>query len=50
MNPARTLGPAIVANGFKSYYWIYFVGPAVGSVLAAGLYRLLKAMYVHLSP
>ncbi|KAJ4418359.1 Aquaporin-1 [Gnomoniopsis sp. IMI 355080] len=51
MNPARTLGPAVVDNNFESYFWIYFVGPAVGSIFAAGLYRLLKAMYVHsLSP
>lgn len=46
MNPARTLGPAIIDNDFKAYMWIYIVGPFVGSILAAGLYRLLKAMYV----
>lgn len=47
MNPARTLGPAVF-SGFESYSWIYFAGPALGSGIAAGLYRLLKAMYVHL--
>lgn len=46
MNPARTLGPAVF-SGFESYSWIYYVGPALGSSFAAGLYRLLKAMYVH---
>ncbi|KAJ4396232.1 Aquaporin-1 [Gnomoniopsis smithogilvyi] len=44
MNPARTLGPALVDNTFESYFWIYFLGPCAGSLLAAGLYRLLKAM------
>lgn len=47
MNPARTLGPAVVGSGLESYSWIYFIGPAIGSIFAAGLYRLLKAMYVH---
>lgn len=37
LNPARTLGPAI-ASGDYSDIWLYFVGPAVGSVMAAGLY------------
>lgn len=50
MNPARTLGPAIVTKEFDSYFWIYFVGPVVGSILAAGLYRLLVAMYVTSVP
>lgn len=44
VNPARTMGPAVVNNHYVSYIWIFFVGPCLGAVLAAGLYLLLKAM------
>ena len=37
LNPARTLGPAIVSGNFADI-WLYFVGPAIGAVLAALLY------------
>lgn len=37
LNPARTLGPAIVSGNYADI-WIYFVGPLVGAVLAALLY------------
>lgn len=41
MNPARSLGPALVA-GRLSEQWIYVAGPAVGSVLA-----VLFMAFVH---
>ena len=42
LNPARTLGPAIIAGNFADI-WLYFVGPILGGVLAALLYNnLLK--------
>eukprot|EP00049_Salpingoeca_infusionum_P010398 m.177770 g.177770 ORF g.177770 m.177770 type:complete len:267 (-) comp14634_c1_seq2:74-874(-) len=41
MNPARSLGPAIV-SGFWDAHWIFWVGPISGAVLAAGFYILLK--------
>jgi len=34
MNPARSLGPALVANYFDNQ-WIYWAGPLVGSTIAA---------------
>jgi aquaporin Z len=40
MNPARSLGPAIVA-GKLADAWIYVLGPAIGALLAAGLTAFL---------
>lgn len=42
LNPARSLGPAAVNRAFPGYFWIYFVGPILGSLLAVGFYKLLK--------
>lgn len=39
MNPARSLGPAIFGNTLSSY-WIYIVGPLLGALVAAIVYRL----------
>ena len=36
MNPARTLGPAIVAGGFGEW-WIYVVAPLIGTLIAVGI-------------
>jgi aquaporin Z len=42
LNPARTLGPALIAGNFADI-WLYFVGPILGSIAAALLYmNLLK--------
>ncbi len=37
LNPARTLGPAIVSGNYADI-WLYFVGPCVGAIFAALLY------------
>jgi hypothetical protein len=42
LNPARSFGPCVVLTDFESYHWIYWLGPALGAVVAAGFYRLLK--------
>ncbi|KAK0748942.1 aquaporin-like protein [Schizothecium vesticola] len=42
LNPARSLGPAVVNGSFPSYFWIYFLGPVLGALLASGFYALLK--------
>ncbi|MEP6642695.1 MAG: aquaporin [Gaiellales bacterium] len=41
MNPARSLGPAIVSADLTGI-WIYLLAPVLGSVAAAVVYRLLR--------
>lgn len=38
MNPARHFGPAVVAWEWQSSFWIYYVGPLAGGVLASVIY------------
>lgn len=36
LNPARSLGPALMAGGSAlSHYWVYFLAPLVGAALAS---------------
>lgn len=44
LNFARSLGPAVVNRHFPGYFWIYFVGPLLGSLLATGFFKLLNHM------
>ena len=40
MNPARAFGPQLAGNHW-SHFWIWYVGPLAGGVIAASLYELL---------
>lgn len=42
MNPARSLGPALVSSDF-SHLWVYVAGPILGAAAAAVLYGWLRA-------
>jgi aquaporin Z len=37
-NPARSLGPAVV-SGDWSDWWVYWIGPALGTIVAVGFYK-----------
>ncbi|GAA0175996.1 hypothetical protein LIER_29070 [Lithospermum erythrorhizon] len=41
MNPARSLGPAIVSNKYKGL-WIYIVSPIAGAVAGAWVYNIIR--------
>jgi aquaporin Z len=41
MNPARTVGPDLVAADFTSY-WVYIAGPLAGAVVAVGTAYILR--------
>lgn len=42
MNPARSLGPALVASEWSDL-WIYVVGPTLGALAGAVLYQVVRA-------
>ncbi|CAM9096541.1 unnamed protein product [Phaeothamnion confervicola] len=39
INPARSFGPAVVANYWEHGQWVFYAGPFVGSTLAALLFE-----------
>ncbi|KMZ62949.1 Aquaporin NIP1-1 [Zostera marina] len=48
LNPARTLGPAIVAKNYKSI-WVYMIGPIFGAIAGAWAYNLLRFTNKHIN-
>ncbi|TGZ83476.1 aquaporin-like protein [Ascodesmis nigricans] len=43
-NPARSFGPCIANRSFPGVHWIYWVGPGLGAILAAAVYKLVKML------
>jgi len=41
MNPARSLGPALVLNDWTSW-WAYLIGPMAGAAIAVGIAYVLR--------
>jgi aquaporin Z len=41
MNPARSLGPALVLADWTSW-WAYLIGPVAGGIIAVGIARVLR--------
>jgi len=42
LNPARSLGPAVIMNSWKDH-WIYWIAPTAGGLMATCTYQLLFA-------
>jgi len=48
MNPARSLGPALFGGGQAlSVYWLYVVGPCIGTVAGALLFETVRLEKEH---
>jgi MIP family channel proteins len=48
MNPARSLGPAVV-GGMWDAHWVYWLAPITGMVVAARCYEALRGVDAHTS-
>lgn len=48
LNPARSLGPAILSWKFKNI-WIYMLAPSSGAVAGAAMFRFLRLRDQHSS-
>ena len=44
LNPARSFGPCVANANFPSEHWIYWLGPVLGALVAAGFYWFIKAL------
>ena len=46
MNPARAFGPQLVGEHWN-HFWVWYIGPFAGAVIAAALYELLYLRPAH---
>jgi aquaporin related protein len=44
LNPTRSFGPCVVTRDFPGYHYIYWFGPIMGTLLAFGMYRIVKSV------
>lgn len=44
LNPARSFGPCVANHSFPDDHWVYWVGPLLGALVAAGFYWFIKAV------
>lgn len=43
VNPARSIGPALFAQGEAlSQLWIFIVGPFIGACISAGIWKMIE--------
>ena len=42
MNPARSIGPAVIKHVYKGL-WVYIVGPIIGAIAGAFAYNLIRS-------
>jgi aquaporin related protein len=44
LNPARSFAVCVVNRQFPGYHWIYWLGPALGALLATAFYLLIRKL------
>ena len=44
LNPARSFGPCVANGSFPHEHWIYWLGPFMGAIIAAGFYWFIKGI------
>ncbi|RHZ84452.1 hypothetical protein Glove_81g79 [Diversispora epigaea] len=44
LNPARTFGPSVISGNYGDSYWIYYIGPILGALLAAAYWSLFQKL------
>jgi aquaporin related protein len=49
LNPTRSFGPNVVSWRWETTHWIYWVGPMIGSIIAAIIYKTLKRFEMNMS-
>jgi aquaporin Z len=51
VNPARSIGPALFVGGWAlGQLWLFLIAPLIGSVLAVGVYMMIREPEVLITP